>query len=680
MTSQILQVPVDSPSRIHATTPLMQQSVLLAGVTITLLVGAVFAFYHPTLSGPFIFDDGANLQRLKAYGDLSLWERMLYFITYDGKSLIQRPLSYLSFFINDHAWPSNPEGFRHTNIAIHAINTLLAFWLSFKLLRLIYPSFEEQQRLLFSGAIALVWALHPIQVNAVAYIIQRMTLLAGTFTFAGLLCYATGRQALMQEKVKNGWIWMSLAIVVCMPLAFLSKQTGVLLPLYILAIETALLHKVPGHQQALRWSYLFVAMPMSAVIIALTFKAHEKVFQWYDALPFGPAERLLTESRILWDYLFAILIPRAHVSSLYHDNYPISHSLLDPPTTLLAIIAFLAAITGAILLRRKTPLLLFAISWFLMGHLLESTIIGLELFYEHRNYLPSFGILFALLVGGYRLFKSRWPVYAALAAIYITMITFVGYLNATKWRSFPELIMSWYQDNPESIRTMKSMTGLLHTTGNYEIARKILLRHQKIWPKSPEPPLMVLLLDCLNHKVTPLSAQTALLAIPDNYWHNNALSELITKLHEPIADGFCPPLTLNDLEKIVLRLLEHPQVHAADKSSKWGAVARNLYYNLAEIGRDQRNLNKAITALDKGNEVWPTTSLYITKMKWLISAGLYREALEAARQALALSRRQTLCAYLNPYETMLLSTIAELQKLIGDTPSESEISKDSSHV
>jgi tetratricopeptide (TPR) repeat protein len=646
-------------------------SALEAVFIMGILVIGVFAFYQPTVSGPFIFDDEANLQRLRVYSDLDLWERMLYFVTYGGQSLIERPLSYISFFINDHAWPSNPEGFRHTNISIHAINTLLAFWLVLKLLQAGYASLPVRRRLLLAGGVALLWALHPVQVNAVAYIIQRMTLLSGTFVLAGLLCYLTGRLALAEGKARKGYIWMSLAILVCMPLAFLSKQTGVLLPLYILVTEMALLQQLPGAQQARRWSYFFVGIPVAAVLLSLVLDARDKVFQWYDALPFGPVERLLTESRILWDYLSAIVVPRAHLSSLYHDNYPISHSLLDPPSTLLAVAALVAVSVGAVLLRRRIPLLFFAVFWFLAGHLLESSIIGLELYYEHRNYLPSFGILFAVLVGGYRLLKSRPGVYVTLATTYLILVIFVGYMNALKWRSEPDLIAAWYQDNPESIRTMKAMTGLLHAVGEDEKVREILVKGQKRWPKSAELPLMLLLLDCLEQRATAASVGDALNAIPIDYWHSNTLSELVKMLHDPIAKGQCSPVTLDDLEAIIRKLLRNPRAHAPDKSAKWGAVSRNLYYNLAEIGRDQRNLDKAITALDQGNEVWPTTDFLIVKTRWLVSAGLYQEALDAARQALELSREETLFPFLNPHEKMLVNEIAHLERFIRENPAKS---------
>ena len=641
---------------------------VLAALSIVFLVGAVFLFYDPTLPGPFIFDDGANLQRLEAYADLGLWERMRYFVTNDGQSLIERPLSYLSFFINDHAWPSNPEGFRHTNIAIHAINTLLVLWLALRLLELTSFATNGRQRLFLATGVALLWGLHPIQVNAVAYIIQRMTLLAGTFTFAGLLCYLGGRQLLAQGKIRLGLGWMSAAILVCMPLAFLSKQTGVLLPLYLFTIEAALLREVPGHRLARRWGYAFLGLPVAAVVTALTLKAHDKIFQWYDALPFSPAERLLTESRVLWDYLFALLLPRAHLSSLYHDNYPISHTLLDPPSTLVATASLVLIVVAALVLRKRVPLLFFAVFWFLLGHLLESSLIGLELYYEHRNYLPSFGILFALLVGGYRLLANRKAVFVTLAAVYIGLTIFVGYLNASKWHSEAELITAWYEDNPESIRTMKTMTGLLHAAGRGDMVRKILVQQQQRWPQSAELPLMLLLIDCLDQKTTSSSTDATLASIPKDYWHSNTLSEIVSLLHKPIVAEQCAPLALDDLEKIVVHLLENPRAQASDKSPKWGALTRNLYYNLAEIGRDQRNLNKAIRALEQGNAAWPTPQLLITKMHWLMSAGLYQDALAAARDALALSRKRTLNAYLNPHERMLTGYIAELEKITRAGP------------
>ncbi|HEC20368.1 MAG TPA: hypothetical protein ENI97_13640 [Gammaproteobacteria bacterium] len=625
------------------------------------IILAVYALYWPAVPGPFMFDDWVNLSLLGAHKKLGEFQQVLIFITREGTSFIDRPLSRLSFYLNDHAWPSSPEGFRLTNITIHALNSILIWWLSLRLLKLFRPNLSSQTHLLLPFVIALIWAIHPIQVNAVAYIIQRMTLLSGTFVLAGLITYTYGRESLATEPYR-GVILMSLAIVVFMPLAFLSKQNGILMPLFIAATEFTLFRQTPGHKTARRWSIPFVLGPVVLVLSALSIRAQEKVFSWYDAQPFTPLERVLTESRILFDYLAAIFLPQAHTSTLFHDNYPISHSLLSPPSTLPAVLGILALTAIAVFGRKRMPLLAFACGWYIVGHLLESSIIGLELYYEHRNYIPLFGPVFALVYATHAALKEKPAAALGLATTFTALLAFITLMNTSVWHTKESLISNWYKENPKSLRTANLMVGLLNERSDYVSARTILQQSAKEWPRNPQPPLLTLLLDCVNNRTGPDSLEKTLSAIPKNYAHSNIVLDILEKLHAPVTAGYCPPLTLDDLERIVQHLLMNPNTKRADASRKWRTLTYNLYFLQARIASEQRNLNKAMQYADKANEILPNPNLMILQAAWLSSAGLYEEALQIARRALTLSREKALFDALNPYEENLQSLISNIEK------------------
>src|SRR5690606_24439350 len=111
---------------------------------------------------------------------------------------------------------------------------------------------------------------------------------------------------------------------------------------------------------------------------------------------FSLPERLLSESRILVEYLYKIVLPSLRGGGIYHDDFVVSRGWLTPWTTAPAVAFVLGLVVIGIASRRRWPVLSFALLWFFAGHALESTALPLELYFEHRNYLPVFGILFAL--------------------------------------------------------------------------------------------------------------------------------------------------------------------------------------------------------------------------------------------------------------------------------------------
>ena len=636
---------------------------VLVGILILALIGSVFTLYWPALPGPFIFDDWHNLSPLGKYPELDSLQRVLIYITHEGESLIQRPISFLSFFINDNTWPSTPRGFRYTNIAIHSINTLLVFWLSLKLIALSNYKRSGTNTLFLAFTVALLWGLHPIQVNVVAFIVQRMTLLSGLFTLSGLILYSCGREQLATNNERKGLVLMSLSILIFLPLAFLSKETGVLLPLFIIVIECTLFRRLPGHKRTMRWSTCFVAIPVAIALVGIIVTAGENIIQAYDALPYDSTERLLTQSRILWDYLRSLLIPMARTSSLYHDNYLISSSLFNPITTIYSVLGWLLVFIIAVLIRSRWTIISFAVFWFLVGHLLESTVIGLEIYFEHRNYIPSFSVLFACVVGVNHVLHKKLKTLILLMVVYVSLLAFVTYMNTSKWSSRFELVSSWYQDDPSSIRTSKGVIDILISVGKYKEAREIVVAQQTRWPKNAEMPLLKLWLDCLNGSITQTSVTIFLRNLSSDFQHSNTLFQIITELNKTIKSNACPYFGLNDLERIIERLLEHPSVTDKDKSSKWGFFTVNLYYKLAIIGLDEGNLDKAISAIGKGNELWPTQHFMILEMDWLLAAGRSQEALDVAYKALVLSKERTIHDYLNPQHKKISEYILVLQQI-----------------
>ncbi len=147
--------------------------------------------------------------------------------------------------------------------------------------------------------------------------------------------------------------------------------------------------------------------------------------QAWAARDFTFGERLLTEGRVIWHYLYWTLVPNIHAMTLYHDAFPISRGLFSPWTTLPAWAGITALAGAGFACARRRPLIAFGILWFLTGQALTASIFPLELVFEHREYLPSLGLFFAVF-GILLLARPRERLRAARITAVIAIIVLCG--------------------------------------------------------------------------------------------------------------------------------------------------------------------------------------------------------------------------------------------------------------
>jgi hypothetical protein len=374
--------------------------------------------YWPGLHGAFFFDDEANIlqiENLKVDGLswLALSEVLQSGISGPGG----RPVAQLSFAFNRYFGGGfDPLDFKATNLTIHLLTGILVFLTARRLL--VAP--------MIAAAAAAWWLLHPIQLTSVLYVVQRMTSLSALFLLAGFLLHMLGRE-------RGGWAgWMLLLAgwLVCWPLSFFSKETGALFPLFVLAWELIVRRsQVDGLDRFARVLGSVIGAGIVAAMVYMLLPAGQWLWAGYEMRGFSLPERLLTEGRVLWFYLGLLFLPRLEAFGLYHDDIPLSLSILSPWTTLTSWLGVIGLIWLSWRARKQAPLLSFGIIWFLIGHGLESTILPLEIAHEHRNYLPSFGIAIvgaaalahAVALGGWK--KTLGLTLAAMFIGYSAMIT-----------------------------------------------------------------------------------------------------------------------------------------------------------------------------------------------------------------------------------------------------------------
>jgi tetratricopeptide (TPR) repeat protein len=354
------------------------------------------AVYWPGLHGEFEFDDYPNIVKVDALRISQISLQDLKSAALGGNSgLSPRPLAFLSFGLNYYFFGLNPFYFKLVNLVIHLINGVLLYLLGRLLLEEMAPRSVSCAPL--AAAAAAIWLLHPLNLTSVLYVVQRMTSLASLFMLAGLLCFVAGRRRMMTGG--NG-----RALIVCGLsgfglLALASKEIAVLLPVYMLVMEVTVFRwrtATPANRKFL-YGFFTVTVALPALVGGLYLLSRPEWFvEGYQGRDFTLVERLLTEARVLWFYLSLVLYPDIARMGLYHDDIALSHGLLAPPTTLAAVLGIIALIALAIQSMRRAPLLALAVFWFLAGHILESTILPLEIAHEHRNYLPVFGPLLAM--------------------------------------------------------------------------------------------------------------------------------------------------------------------------------------------------------------------------------------------------------------------------------------------
>lgn len=414
---------------------------ILASLVVTLFV------YSKGLKGDFLFDDFANLPALGAQGPIDSWTAFVRYITSGTADPTGRPLALASFLWDARDWPASPAPFKRTNLLIHLANGLLLSSLLWRLGGALALGRREQAMSAWFGC--TLWLLHPIFTSTVLYVIQREAMLPATFAMLGMHAWLTGRQRFARRT--GGRIWIVAGINLFTVLALLSKANGALVPLLILVVESCLPPLTANARVYRRWLLSTCAPWALAVALGLIWFAYRGID---NASPsyrgWSVGQRLLTEPTILWTYLGQLFLVVRIAGSVFHDQFPAAISLFDPLWTLPAMAALGIVIFLAWRYRRRYPAAAAAVLFFFAAHLVESTSIPLELYFEHRNYLPAALMFWPL---GLALCRVHRP--AAGIAIGGLVIVAMGTITlglTTLWGNPLAQALTWVADAPGSAR------------------------------------------------------------------------------------------------------------------------------------------------------------------------------------------------------------------------------------
>ena len=369
-------------------TPLRQNRLVLIGFCAVLALA--WFCYQPAMSGAFQLDDEFNLGGLVNVDDA---RSAIEFVFSGMSGPTGRPLALASFVLQAQHWEQGAAAFLRVNILIHLLNAALLALCLYQLA--LQRAIERHDAAIVAAAAASLWVLMPLLATASLLVVQRMTTLSALFMLLGLSAYLFARSK-VDDNPKRGLAGMSASLVAGTVLATLCKESGLLLPVLVLVLEATVLDRPNGvNARNWRvWQSVFLVLPLTLLLAYLASRTTYP--DWVVASRgFNAWERLLTEVRILWVYLLKALVGIPSQHGIYQDVPTISRSLFSP-ATFLACVSWLSLLVASIVWRRRYPLFAVAVLWYLAGHLIESTVVSLELYFEHRNYIPIIGPLFAL--------------------------------------------------------------------------------------------------------------------------------------------------------------------------------------------------------------------------------------------------------------------------------------------
>ena len=468
----------------------------LAWICAVIVIGLTIWAYAPALDAGFVLDDEPNIVDSPAvHWDEISWENLDLIL---NASLLQsRPVANLSFAIDHLAWGLDPGGFHQTNIIIHLAVGSVLLWIC-----LLYARFSSQAPQLPTGRrstliLALVcvsvFLVHPLNTQAVTYVVQRMASLAALFA---LLSFASYLMARYRVTSRSGWWYMAAALFWLLALG--SKENAILL-LPVIALYEACFFRSEWQQRVEQtlngnwnrqwtiraWIVAFVFCVLAGWVVTVSSDA----VSWlstFGGRDFSGLERTFTQTRVQIFYLSLLLWPSPARLSLEHD-FAVSHGLLDPVTTLFATFACVVLLATAIFLCVRRPRYGFPVFAYMLFHAIEAGPVSLELVFEHRMYLPS---TMLVLLGAVLLVdaKPRTQL-VALAAIFILCIPLAHstYTRNQVWADPITLQADIAHKSPNKARAHHNFARALREAGRTEEALTVVQRAIQLDPRDDRP-------------------------------------------------------------------------------------------------------------------------------------------------------------------------------------------------
>jgi tetratricopeptide (TPR) repeat protein len=454
-----------------------------------LLAAVIFIIYSNTLHTPWILDDTGNILNNEPLHlqQLSLQSlRNALFASPNNSEELYRPVACLSFALNWFVGQDNPFGYHIVNISIHILTAFFLYLSCRQLVNLtISPSIFRHHAHSVAIITALLWAINPMQTQAVTYIVQRMAALAALFSIIGIFFFIKARIAACLEQI----IFFSTFCLFSFLLAFGSKENAILFPISLLLVEyiffrpkTNVVLKIKKEKKKIIAAILLLC---GGFLVFFYYYSDIIPSLNYERRTFTLQQRVLTSPRILLFYLSQLFFPVASRLSLEHDVV-FSTSLFAPWTTLPALAGCLLLIAVGFAVRKKDQLLSFALLFYFLNHAVESTIIPLEPIFEHRNYLPSLFLFLPIAARAISLIerKKNNHIKTVVAIVITAALIFLGvntYARNKAWATATTLWQDAYKKAPNSSRAAINLAKEYVYSGRIDEALSLAEHSYTLW-------------------------------------------------------------------------------------------------------------------------------------------------------------------------------------------------------
>ncbi|MGD9889306.1 MAG: hypothetical protein AB7S56_08595 [Halothiobacillaceae bacterium] len=531
--------------------PLSKQGFFSSPLFVAGLISALIALlaliFYFALPGIIHFDDRANLSGL---GEINNFNDALRWSLEGFAGPTGRPLSLMSFAIQFYQWP-NPEAFLEWNIAFHIINSLLVFWLGLLLTQAYGLSLSRS--IIIAWITALLWGALPLLNSSVLFIVQRMNVLSSLFMLLGLISYVKFRTQHNANSLIKQLIAIS-ALGFFALLGILSKENAALIVFYALLLEIYFIQR--NNHQKIPKAYALILL-ITGSIILISYLA--SMMHWGKCAEltrgYGVWDRLASQGHILFAYIKTAFLPRlAELNPFRFQAIEFTSTYLITGWAL--YISFWLALFVSILKRWK--ILSFALAWFMLGHLMESSWLALEPYFAHRNYLPIFGIILGLFIA--TLCKATWrSPWAWLAILYAAIMMSMSILNTRLWGNAPLAAEIWLKEEPRSNRaalnlaySLEAQFGIVEAQVSLDdfadnSKNSIGLRLQKIITACSLNP-------SADHANLVIEAIHAINTLPYEGW----ATDLVQELDATIVRSPCQGVTNQSIAEIAQAFLSKP--------------------------------------------------------------------------------------------------------------------------
>ena len=440
----------------------------------------VFSIYTNTLRAPYFFDDEINITRNPHIRLTQITPEGLIKAGFESP-IRSRPVANISFGLNYYFGGYNVFGYHMVNLVIHMITGLLLYLLVKTTLLLSWGTDRDASFLKLPAAgseparwwrsldpslvsfwAAALWLVHPVQTQSVTYIVQRMNSMAAMFCVLSLLLYARGR---ISQKLRfnhsgrpstHPYVLFAGSLVGGL-LAFGSKETAATVPFFILLYELYFFQDLSWSWLKRNLIYFVIILILFLLVVAVYMGSHpwDSILAGYAKRDFTLNQRVLTEFRVVIFYLSLLIWPHPSRLNLEHD-FALSYSLFDPVTTVMSLGVIVGLLALGIYLAPRQRILSFCLLWFLGNLVIESSVIGLELVFEHRLYMPSMFLSLAAVMLFCRYVKLRW-LQAMLLGMVVMASAFGTFERNKVWKDEVTFYRDCIQKSPTKARAYNNL-------------------------------------------------------------------------------------------------------------------------------------------------------------------------------------------------------------------------------